>query len=92
MGGQNHCTTTLSDLRNQQQESLDTQSLKEVLEVRLIGASVNSGSAPIEFISKLLKEISLSIHRAANKITTGKNSSKTTSTIRRQLAWPVHDN
>jgi len=72
----------LSDLRNQQQESLDTQSLKEVLEVRLIGASVNSGSAPIEFISKLLKEISLSIHRAANKITTGKNSSKTTSTVK----------
>ena len=75
----------LSDIKNQQNESLELQEQKEVLELRLIGPFVKSGSAPIELISKLLKEIALSIHRAANKIVTGKDSTKTTNTIKDML-------
>lgn len=72
----------LSDIRNQQSESLELEEQKEVLELRLVGTTVNSGSAPIELMSKLLKELSLSVHRAANKIVTGKDSTKTAHIIR----------
>ncbi|CAH6840797.1 conserved hypothetical protein [Vibrio chagasii] len=75
----------LSDIRNQQEESLELQHQKEVLELRLVGTSVNSGSAPIELVSKLLKELALSVHRAANKIVTGKDSTKTANAIKDML-------
>lgn len=75
----------LSDIRNQQEESLDLGQQKEVLELRLFGASVSSGSAPIELISKLLKELALSVHRAANKVVTGKDSTKTANVIKDML-------
>lgn len=75
----------LSDIRNQQAESLGQVHQKEVLELRLLGTAVNSGSAPIELISKLLKELALSVHRAANKVVTGKDSTKTANAIKDML-------
>ncbi|MGY5514039.1 hypothetical protein ACXHQ0_23990 [Vibrio antiquarius] len=75
----------ISDLREQQQESLDKSALKEVIEVRLFGHNVNSGSAPINLISSVLKELGASIQRAATKLTTGKDSSRASAQLKSML-------
>ena len=74
----------LSDLKAQA-FGQEVVQVREPLEVRLVGLSVNSGSAPTELISKLLKELSSALHRAVNKITTGNDSQKPSNAIKNML-------
>ncbi|MCV9384871.1 hypothetical protein OE564_22970 [Aeromonas hydrophila] len=59
--------------------------VREPLEVRLIGPSVDNGTAPTELVSKILKELSSALHRAVNKITTGNDSQKPSNVIKNML-------
>ncbi|SIQ14070.1 hypothetical protein [Marinobacterium stanieri] len=75
----------LSDVREQLNESETSSDQREVVEMRLSGASVDSGTTPAQLLSNVLKHFNSGIARAAHKIVTGRDSQKTSSAIHELL-------
>lgn len=75
----------ISEIRGEIRDNEVKHPLVDFLEMRLKGVTVDNGTIPLEMLSVITKNISNLIHRATNKLTSGRDSHKVSKDIKQLL-------
>lgn len=75
----------ISEIKGEIRDNEAKHPLADFLEMRLKGSTVDNGTIPLEMLSVLTQNISNLIHRATNKLTSGRDSHKVSKDIKQLL-------